>query len=193
MLASQSNLSGIIFEDYNKGFVTSSLITEVISFANNKNIPVFVDPKFDNFFSYKSITVFKPNRKEAQQALGIDLKTRDSILLAGKLLLERLECDNVLLTLGADGMMLFESDGSVSSEPTRARHVADVSGAGDTAIATLAASIAAGGTIREAATLANFASGSVCEEPGIVSITKAALLNSISKNNAKSDILASEE
>jgi D-beta-D-heptose 7-phosphate kinase/D-beta-D-heptose 1-phosphate adenosyltransferase len=99
------------------------------------------------------------------------------------LLLQKLECENVLLTLGKDGMLLFESNGTILSVPTRARHVADVSGAGDTAIATLSAFMAGGATVTEAASIANYASGAVCEEPGIVSITPEALLNSIRNNN----------
>lgn len=182
-IMSQENLAGIIFEDYNKGAVTKFMINKIISYANSKDIPVFVDPKSENFFEYKNVTFFKPNRKEAQQALGITTKTSEEIINAGKLLLERLKCENVLLTLGKDGMMLFESNGSISSVPTHARHVADVSGAGDTAIATLASAIADGATIRESAALANYAAGTVCEEPGIVSITLESLLNTIANNN----------
>ncbi|MDP2365089.1 MAG: PfkB family carbohydrate kinase, partial [Ignavibacteria bacterium] len=134
---------------------------------------------FENFFKYRNVTLFKPNRKEAQQALGLPVKTKEEILDAGIELLKRLNCQNVLLTLGADGMMLFENNGDISSVPTKARHIADVSGAGDTAIATLASAVAGGASFKEAATMANFASGAVCEEPGIVSITKSNLLNSI--------------
>ncbi|MFA6570892.1 MAG: bifunctional ADP-heptose synthase, partial [Bacteroidota bacterium] len=170
------NLAGLIFQDYNKGALTEPLIKQVSAFAKEHKIPVFVDPKLENFFDFKGTTVFKPNRKEAQQALSMALKTEDELLKAGKLLLQKLECENVLLTLGKDGMLLFESNGTILSVPTRARHVADVSGAGDTAIATLSAFMAGGATVTEAASIANYASGAVCEEPGIVSITPEALL-----------------
>ena len=173
------NLCGIIFEDYNKGSLPQDLIHKIITYAHAKNIPVYVDPKFENFFSYRKVTVFKPNRKEARQALGFPMKTQDDIVFAGKKLLEMLECENVLLTLGPDGMMLFESGGEVSSVPTHARHISDVSGAGDTAIAALAAAMAGGANINEAASLANYAAGAVCEEPGIVSITGEMLLKTI--------------
>ncbi|TAL67127.1 MAG: D-glycero-beta-D-manno-heptose-7-phosphate kinase [Bacteroidetes bacterium] len=182
-LKSRRELAGIIFEDYNKGTISENLVTRIIEFAKKKNIPMFVDPKFDNFFTYKNVTVFKPNRKEAQQALGFTLKNDDDIKNAGKMIIERLKCDNVLLTLGKDGMMLFEKEGEIYSVPTRARRVADVSGAGDTAIATLAASVAGGATIPESSSLANYAAGVVCEEPGIVSITVNNLINSIVVNN----------
>lgn len=183
IIRNMRELAGIIFEDYNKGAVTNILIRETITYAKLNNIPIFVDPKFINFFSYKGVTVFKPNKREAREALGISIKTEDDILLAGKTLLTRLGCENILLTLGKDGMMLFESNGDISSVPTRARHVADVSGAGDTAIATLSSAVSGGANIKEAAALANYASGWVCEQPGIVSITTDRLLKTVKEIN----------
>ncbi len=179
LLAQQSDLDAIIFEDYNKGLITPALIRLVLAFAHERGIAVFVDPKFDNFFAFQNSSVFKPNRKEAQEALGYELKSNESILRAGSEILERLHCDNVLLTLGAQGMMLFEKDGTISHVPTYARHIADVSGAGDTAIATMSAALAAGANIREAATLANLAAGVVCGEPGVVSIQSTKLLEAV--------------
>lgn len=176
ILSEQDKLDGIIFEDYNKGVITPTLIRLLNSLARERGTRVFVDPKFDNFFAFQKSTVFKPNRKEAQEALGYELKSDAAIHKAGNEILRRLEADNVLLTLGAQGMMLFESGGDVSHVPTFARHVADVSGAGDTAIATLSACVAAGADIREAAMLANLAAGVVCGEPGVVSIQPDRLL-----------------
>jgi rfaE bifunctional protein kinase chain/domain len=184
-LQSAPGLSGIIFEDYNKGTVSSVLIREVINFANDNNIPVFVDPKYDNFFSYKNVTVFKPNKKEASQALGAEIDSHEDIINAGRNLLSKTKADNVLLTLGKDGMMLFESSGEVTAVPTIARSVADVSGAGDTAIATLAAAYSGHATIREASSLANYAAGVVCEQPGIVAIDPDKLIKSILNNNKR--------
>jgi rfaE bifunctional protein kinase chain/domain len=158
------------------------LIDSVISYAVSRNIPVYVDPKKANFFSFKGVTVFKPNRKEAQQALNLPLINDEDVVNAGKKLLNLLECENVLITLGAQGMMLFEKNGKISSVMTNARHVSDVSGAGDTAIATLAASISGGASIGEASVMANFASGIVCEKPGIVSIEVDELIDCIRNN-----------
>lgn len=182
-LESNGELSGIIFEDYNKGAVTSELITEIMRFARENSVPVFVDPKKEHFFEYKNSTVFKPNRKEASQALGLPLSNHEDIIAAGKKLIEGLECSNVLLTLGAQGMMLFEANGSISSVPTKARHVADVSGAGDTAIATIASALAGKADIREAAVMANYAAGIVCEKPGIVAVEIEELLDSIANGH----------
>ncbi|HUL44738.1 MAG TPA: D-glycero-beta-D-manno-heptose-7-phosphate kinase [Bacteroidota bacterium] len=174
-----SHLSGIIIEDYNKGVVVKNLIHDIIGLANEGGKPVTVDPKFNNFFEYKNITVFKPNRKEAEEALGVRLHTEDDIQRAGNLLLERLQAKNVLLTLGERGMSLFESDGTSSHVPTKARNVADVSGAGDTVIASLTMSLVAGATVREAAALANHAGGVVCGYVGIVPIDKNELRQSM--------------
>lgn len=181
-LKSIKKLHGIIFEDYDKGAISPSLIRELCHYAKSENIPVFVDPKYSNFFYYREVTLFKPNRKEAEKALNYEIRNKEDLQRAGKDLLDKLKAENVLITLGSEGMMLFGSNGDAASVPTRARKVADVSGAGDTAIATLSAAYAAGATISEAATLANFASGVVCEEPGIVSVTPEALLESVKQN-----------
>jgi D-glycero-beta-D-manno-heptose-7-phosphate kinase len=182
-LGNFKDLEGIIIEDYNKGMLTSNLIKRIITFSKKKKIPVFVDPKIQNFFDFKGVKLFKPNKKEAQGALNTIIRSNEDILSIGNKLLKTLMCENVLLTLGSDGMMLFESNGDIEAVPTRARHVADVSGAGDTAIATLAAAYAGGATIREAAGLANFASGVVCEKPGIVPIDIESLLRTIKRNS----------
>ena len=133
------------------------------------------DPKFNNFFEYKQVTVFKPNRKETEEALGVRLHDQQSVELAGRALVERLEAESVLLTLGERGMSLFERDGTTTHVPTAARKVADVSGAGDTVISTLTMALAAGASIKEASTLANFAGGVVCGEVGIVPIDRDVL------------------
>lgn len=169
------SIDGIIIEDYNKGVIVASLIRQLINLANENNRTITVDPKFNNFFEYRNVTVFKPNRGEAEQVMGIRLKDESAIHEAGKILLEKLQSKNVLLTLGEKGMVLFESDGSISHVPTRAVNIQDVSGAGDTVISALTMALASGAGIREAATLANFAGGIVCGYVGIVPIDKAEL------------------
>lgn len=173
------DLSAIIFEDYNKGVISNIVIREIISIAKNRSIPVFVDPKYNNFFNYKGVMLFKPNSNELRQALGKTIKSEDDYINAGKELLNILSSDYVLLTRGSAGMMLFDNNGEVLSIPTLARSVADVSGAGDTVIATLSAAYINGATMTEAAVLSNFAAGIVCELPGIVSINKDELIKSI--------------
>lgn len=182
-LEDTDSLNGIIFEDYNKGTITEDLIKHVIAFASHDKIPVFVDPKVDYFFDYRNVTVIKPNLKETSIALKKELVSKEEIIEAGKKVLNELNVQNVLLTMSSEGMMLFESNGDISSVPTRARMVADVSGAGDTAIATLAAFFVSGATMKEAATIANLAAGVVCEHPGIVSVKPMALFDSVVRNS----------
>jgi len=170
-----SSLEVIILQDYNKGVVTRELITKVTMLAKSRDIPVLVDPKFHNFFEYTGVTLFKPNRKETEDALGRKLTDEESIRDAAHALKTKLGAENVLLTLGELGMVLLQRDDTITRIPTRARKVADVSGAGDTVIATLASALGAGASIIEAAHLANLAGGLVCEEIGIVPVDQDAL------------------
>jgi rfaE bifunctional protein kinase chain/domain len=178
-----SAIDGMIIEDYNKGVVVRSFIQRLIEFSRKHQKIITVDPKFNNFFEYRNVTVFKPNRKETEDALGKKLRSEEEILIAGKDLLERLRAETVLLTRGDKGMTLFEKNGDVSHVETQARHVADVSGAGDTVIATLTMALVSGATMKEAATLANHAAGVVCGEVGIVPIELDALKSSIVSQN----------
>lgn len=187
-LSGYSDIEAIVLEDYNKGVIYPELILSVKEYAKKRDIPIFVDPKKSHFYDYSKVFCFKPNRKEAQDALGYTLKTEQDIIRGGMELLEKLQCNNVLITLGEKGMRLFEDNGDVSSVETHARHVADVSGAGDTVIATLAAMVIGGAGIREAAAIANFAAGVVCEEPGIVSITPDRLLQAIDRENSSKSL-----
>jgi D-glycero-beta-D-manno-heptose-7-phosphate kinase len=173
------SIDAIIIEDYNKGVVVANLISAIIKLARNNKKFIAVDPKFHNFFEYKNVTIFKPNRKEAEEALGTKLKLEEDVIAAGKEILKRLKAEYVLLTRGEMGMSLFGSNGNVYHAPTIAKDVADVSGAGDTVIATLTLALTGGATVPEAATLANYAGGIVCGYIGIVPIDKNELLNAM--------------
>ena len=176
-------IDGIILEDYNKGVLSAKLIRRISALAAQKKIPVFVDPKHDNFFEFKNATVFKPNRKEMEDALKISFDTDEKLHAAGFKLLEMLSAENILLTLSEKGMLLFErGEKEPFAIPTRAQEVADVSGAGDTVIATLAVASACGATIREAATMANRAAGIVIEELGIVPIFREQLITALTED-----------
>ena len=172
---------GIILQDYNKGVLTPWLIEKVIALANTNKVLVTVDPKFNNFFLYKNVNVFKPNRKEAEDVLGIKIKNDEDVSEVGQKLLEKLNAKNVLLTLGEGGIAVFEKGKEEKRMPTKARKVADVSGAGDTVISTLTMAIAAGANIFEASYLANYAGGLVCEEVGIVPIDIEKLFNTVAE------------
>ncbi len=167
-----SSINIIILQDYNKGVIGPDLIRQVIELAERNGIPVLVDPKYSNFFEYRGVTVFKPNRKETEDALKLRLSDENSFADAARALRQRLGCEHVLLTLGEKGMLLLQNDDSITRVPTKARKVADVSGAGDTVIATLAVAMAGGADMNEAAHIANFAGGLVCEEVGIVPVDR---------------------
>lgn len=165
-----NDIDGIILEDYNKGVLTKQLVSDIIEQARRASKIVTVDPKYNNFFEYHNVTVFKPNKKEAEEALGKRLASMDDYKAAAEEILRKLNAENVLLTLGDMGMLLYEQSGASAHVATTARKVADVSGAGDTVISTLTMALLAGGTIREAAALANIAGGIVCGEVGVVPI-----------------------
>jgi rfaE bifunctional protein kinase chain/domain len=163
-------LDAILIEDYNKGTVTRELIGELLGLARKYERIVTVDPKFDHFLDYKGVTVFKPNRREAEEILGGRLRTDDDHERAGHRLLELLDAENVLLTRGEDGLSLFQRNGGVLHLPSAAEHVEDVSGAGDTVISTLTVALAAGVPVRDACALANCAGGVVVASVGIVPV-----------------------
>ena len=173
----------VILEDYNKGVLSKKLIAHIVAEASKRDKLITVDPKFINFLEYKKVTVFKPNLKEISHALARPIATNDEVEQAGKELLSKLGIQAVLITRGSKGMSLIENTGDINHIPTRTRKVADVSGAGDTVISTLTAAMSGGASIKEAATIANFAAGLVCEEVGIVPISKELLLKTIKKNH----------
>jgi rfaE bifunctional protein kinase chain/domain len=181
------SLDGIILEDYNKGVLTKGLIASIIRLAKEHKKIITVDPKFNNFFDYQGVSVFKPNRKETEEALNRRLNTFAEMEGAARELLVKLNSDNILLTLGDMGMILLEQNGSPAHVETKARHIADVSGAGDTVIATLTMAMVAGASVGESATLANYAGGIVCGEVGIVPIDKNVLNQTILKDINQED------
>jgi D-beta-D-heptose 7-phosphate kinase/D-beta-D-heptose 1-phosphate adenosyltransferase len=159
----------IIFEDYNKGVLAPSVIGPVIGRARERSIPVVVDPKYRNFFAYRGATIFKPNVRELESALGAEVDLEHATALPAAL--ERLGVENLLLTLGEKGMALLSAAGEIGRIPTTAREVYDVVGAGDTVTAYLGTMLAAGGTPSEAAVIANFAAGVEVGKLGAATVT----------------------
>jgi len=175
-------VDAIIIQDYNKGVVQPNLVARIIDLANRRGKFVTVDPKFENFLSFKNVTVFKPNIKETEEALAVRIHDEAELIRAGKRLLKELNSQAVLITRGSKGMALFESDGQVTLVGTRARKVADVSGAGDTVIATLTYALCGSASVKEAVYLSNFAAGLVCEEVGVVPVEQDKLVRSVLRN-----------
>lgn len=159
----------LVFEDYNKGVLVPAVISEGIDLARKRGIPVIVDPKYRNFFEYRGATIFKPNRRELESALGaaVDLDHPEALPHT----FARLGVEHLLLTLGERGMALISADGEIGRIPTTAREVYDVVGAGDTVTAYLATVMAAGGTPAEAALIANFAAGVEVGKLGAATVT----------------------
>jgi D-beta-D-heptose 7-phosphate kinase/D-beta-D-heptose 1-phosphate adenosyltransferase len=164
----------LVLEDYNKGVLVPAVIERAITLARARGIPVVVDPKFRNFFEYRGATVFKPNRRELEAALGATMDVEHPETLPATV--SRLNVDHLLLTVGERGMLLVSGDGTVAAIPTTAREVYDVVGAGDTVTAYLAAMLAAGATAYEAAVIANFAAGVEVGKLGAATVSAAEVL-----------------
>jgi len=172
----------IILQDYNKGVLTKSLIKRIIDTANSKKKRVLVDPKFENFFEFKRTFIFKPNKKEIEDAFGRKSKSPKDLDDMVVSLLDRLNCKNVVLTLGEHGMRIYQkikAKVEIDSIKTRARKVADVSGAGDTVISTIAFCLAGGSDLHDAVYISNIAAGLVVEEVGIVPIYRDDLFHQL--------------
>ena len=165
----------ILFEDYDKGTLSGWLISRIIHSFRDKIITA--DPKIDNFFEYKNLTLFKPNRKEVERAMGVKL-TPKNVKSVARNLREKLKCKSLLLTLGDEGMVLSLA-GKKHIIPTRAREVYDVAGAGDTVIAIATIALACGASPKESATLANMAAGIEVRKIGAVPVTYDELLSAV--------------
>lgn len=162
----------IILEDYNKGVLTKKVIHEVIKEAKAKGIPTSVDPKKDNFFEYKGVTLFKPNLKEFVEGLKLSKipESKKSWISAINKLRNLLDQKYTFVTLSEEGV-LIEGKGEISFIPAHIRNIADVSGAGDTVISVAACCLALKTSPEMMASLANLAGGLVCEEAGVVPIS----------------------
>lgn len=185
-LIETENINIVLFQDYNKGVLTPKLITTIIDYCNQNNIPTAADPKKANFFSYKNITLFKPNLKEVSDALGFcpNPDKNESLKKAAKELHERLNNTFTLITLSEKGMYLDNHQQSTLI-PTQPRNIADVCGAGDTVISVVSLGLALGLNITETVTMANLAGGIVCESVGVVPVNREKLISEYQKLNSK--------
>ncbi len=170
-------IDALVISDYDKGVVTPRILKKILPIAYER-IPVLIDPKLRNFDWYRPATLITPNHHEALRMANLEDNSDDSLHAAARVIREKLACDSVLITRGDRGMMLLEGDGGPVFVETAAREVYDVTGAGDTVIATLGAALAAGATMLEAATLANHAAGIVVGKIGTATATGEELLAS---------------
>ena len=173
----------IIFADYDKGVINAQLIREVMKHARPYDIPIIVDPKRDNFWNYKGVTAVTPNHKEAGSAVNAEITDVEQLLSVGEKIINRLSLKALLITREAKGMSLFERkpDGSLQVEhlPPHPSVVADVTGAGDTAVAVFTLALAANADFYSAAALSCLASGIAVEKMGCATVTLKELLNAI--------------
>lgn len=172
-------IDAIIIEDYGKGVIVPRLVERLIRLAKRHNKIITVDPKESHFSLYKNATAITPNHFEAAKAVGFQVKDDMPIKEIGKKLLKQLNLEAVLMTLGEDGMAVFEKSGRATRIPTVAQDVYDVSGAGDTVISTYTLAIASGARNIEAAHLANCAAGIVVGKVGIAVATQEELIDKI--------------
>jgi rfaE bifunctional protein kinase chain/domain len=169
----------IILSDYQKGVVTRRLMKKVLDAARREGVPLLVDPKVRHFALYRGAAVVTPNQMEAEQATGVRIRDTASLHEAGARILKALRCRAALITRGEHGMALFEQEKKPAEIATAARQVFDVTGAGDTVIATLALALAAGATLPEAAMLANHAAGVVVGKIGTATVSPEEVLAAI--------------
>jgi rfaE bifunctional protein kinase chain/domain len=179
------SVDALVIEDYGKGLITPSLLGKIIMLANKHGKIISVDPKENHFNIYKNVSVITPNRFEAAKAVGFSLETEDAVKKAGKKLLKDTKSDVVLITLGEQGMMVFQKGKKPQPIPTLAQDVFDVSGAGDTVIGVYTLSRASGASPIVSAHIANCAAGIVVSRSGTAVVNKRELLERLKKETQK--------
>ncbi len=179
-LMQEQTIHAVIFEDYDKGVITKKLIKEITALANEKNIPITVDPKKRHYSDYENVTLFKPNFKEFTEGLNLDLQKedREALFRAAKTFQTEKNINNLLITLSEQGVFISNKE-SYKHIPAVIREIADVSGAGDTVISVASLCLAAGMPPVQTAQISNLAGGIVCEIPVVVPIDKEQLINEI--------------
>jgi rfaE bifunctional protein, domain I len=168
----KDKINVFIVSDYGKGVITR----RIMDFIKSLNKPIFVDPKPSNYQLYKNTTILTPNKKEAYESIKADKNT--DLEFVGRRIMSDLELNQLLITLGGEGMALFEGN-KILRIPTKAKKVFDVTGAGDTVISVLALARLAGGTWEESASLANTAAGYVVGEIGTATVSRDILIDLI--------------
>ncbi len=177
----------ILLSDYLKGVLTQQVIEAVTAAACPTAIPVLVDPKGTDFGRYHGATILTPNRKEAEAAAGIAIRDNTSLERAAGTIMEKAGLEYLLITRSEEGMSLFSRSGEAVHIPTVAREVFDVSGAGDTVLASLAVGVAAGLGMAEAACLANIAAGIAVGKLGTSTVSPAEIINAVALSHSDSD------
>jgi D-beta-D-heptose 7-phosphate kinase/D-beta-D-heptose 1-phosphate adenosyltransferase len=177
-------INAIVVSDYGKGVISSSLMKGLRRLVgSSSSVVIAVDPKTENFEYYQGVDVITPNHHEAGAFCHLKIVNKETLIMAGKMMLNDLNCRSVLITQGSNGMTLFENGGNISHIPTVAKKVFDVTGAGDTVIATFSIGLASGLDLKSAALLSNFAAGIVVGEVGTTAVRSEELKNVIAEES----------
>lgn len=162
----------VLISDYGKGLLTPALLGQVFKIARHYRKKTIVDPKGLNYSKYAGAYILTPNRKEAALASGVDIRDSSSVMQAGYKILKALPIENILITCGKDGMVLFEQGAPPRTIRAKARQIYDVSGAGDTVVAVMGLALASGAPLFDASAIANTAAGIVVGKVGTAPVTK---------------------
>ncbi len=183
----------VLLSDYAKGALGSDVISASLAEAHRLGVPVLVDPKGQDYSKYRGADLLTPNLREATLAVGYSIQNDADLERAGRLLMKKCDLKALVITLGPEGMAILRPARRVVRIPARAREVFDVSGAGDTTIATLTLGLAAGLPLDDAAALANHAGGIVVGKLGVAAVTPQELKNAVTGGGAVSKIRSIEE
>lgn len=178
----KGTVRALIISDYGKGVITLKLLQSVIRWCRDNDVFIAVDPKETHFHHYKHVSVITPNHHEAGFAFGRRINNEADLLAVGNGLLEKLDARSILITRGPDGMSLFQREGEPTHIPTFARQVYDVTGAGDTVIATFVSAITAGADLVQAAVMANAGAGITVGKIGTATVTTDELRRELDHN-----------
>ena len=184
-----NEIDGLIVEDYGKGLITPKLLDKIVPLAKKKRKIIAVDPKEEHFSYYKGVTVLTPNSAEATRAAGFEIKDKATLKKAGFELLKKLKARVILITLGEDGMMVFEEGKPPKKIETIAQEVFDVSGAGDTVASSYTLSLISGANAIQAAHIANCAAGIVVGKVGIAVVTQDEVIARIKQEIEKAKLI----
>ncbi|MEJ2718626.1 MAG: D-glycero-beta-D-manno-heptose-7-phosphate kinase, partial [Deltaproteobacteria bacterium] len=185
-------VKAVVISDYGKGFLTRALLEALIGLAKASKLPVLVDPKGRDYTRYRGATYITPNRREVSLASGIEVIDKESLIRAGRVVLDQAEAEAVIVTRGKEGSTLLTRTG-VKDFPVKPVEIIDVTGAGDTVIAALAMCVANGFSIENAISVANLAASLVVSRFGAASVTLPEMLDSLNEHGRDSKLMGPEE
>jgi D-beta-D-heptose 7-phosphate kinase / D-beta-D-heptose 1-phosphate adenosyltransferase len=187
-----SQVKAAVLSDYGKGFLTPSLIQEIISLAKINSVPILVDPKGKDFSKYRGATFVTPNVREAATASGVEIYDRESLVRAGRILLDQMEAQGVIITRGREGITLV-TDSKAEDFPVKPVEIVDVTGAGDTVIASLALALAGGLPIENGIGFANLAASIVVSRFGAAAVSLDEMIQSLKDRQSGTKVVSIED